>query len=176
MFVGDIIRDCAILYCLLEQIPLKSGTARKHLCANGASVLYGHSWRGFLKYDKDGNKVFREKHPTLKGKYNTTLKTEFPELMEHFKEFRDYHFPDFHFDQVMINKNYPVGLHRDKANVGVSTLISFGDYTGGETRVHYEEGAADYNSNCIPVQFNGSLYAHEVLPFEGTRYALVFFS
>ena len=176
MFVGDLMSDCSIMYSLLEEMTLVSGTARKQLCKEGASVLYGHSWRGFLNYDKEGNKVFREKHPTLKGKYNTTLKTKYPQLMDYFKEFRDYHFPDYHFDQVMINKNYPVGLHRDKANVGVSTLISFGDYTGGETRVHYEEGAADYNSNCIPVQFNGSLYAHEVLPFRGTRYALVFFS
>lgn len=175
MFSGDIIQDCAIMYSLLEEIPLRSGSSRRNLCKQGASVLYGHSWKGFLNYDEDGNKVYRTPHPTLKGMYLTQLKAHHPYLMEYFAEFRNHHFPGFHFNQVMINKNYPVSRHKDTKNVGVSTLISFGDYTGGKTRVFKKEEIIDYDSNCNPVQFNGSLYAHEVLPYEGERYALVFF-
>ena len=177
MFSGDLMSDCAIMYCILQDIKIESGTARRKLCNSGASALYGYTWRGFLKYDKDGNKVMRKKHPELKGKYLSKLWTDYPELMDIFNEFRDYHFNGFQFSQVMINKNYPVGLHKDKNNVGVSTLISFGDYSGGKTRVYDDihKRKIDYDSNCNPVQFNGSLYAHEVLPFTGERYALVFF-
>lgn len=178
MFCGDINADCSSLYEILSNINLKSGTQRKQMCKEGASVLYGTTWRGFLKYDKEGNKVMRKKLPT--GRYETTLKTEYPELMGVFEDFRDLYFKDFQFNNIMINKNYPVGLHKDKANVGDSVLISFGDYEGGKTRVHYGgvEGhkiIKDYDSWCNPVTFNGSLYAHEVLPYTGERYALVFF-
>ena len=175
MFSGDIISDCAIMYSLLEEIPLVSGTNRRKLCPQGASVLYGHSWKGYLKYDKDGNKVYRTKHPTLKGMYLTQLKAQHPYLEEYFQEFRDLHFPNFEFTQVMINKNFPVKKHKDSKNVGLSTLITFGDYQGGKTRVYTEDKIIDYDSNCNPVQFNGSIYEHEVLPYTGERYALVFF-
>ena len=175
MFSGDIYSDCAIMYSILEQIKIESGTARNKLCSHGASALYGYSWRGFLKYDKDGNKILRERHPTLKGKFFSTLRSKYPELQNIFEEFRDYHFKDFKFSQVMINKNYPVGRHKDKNNVGISTLITLGDYTGGATRVEYEDKVVDYNSFCNPISFDGSKYYHQVLPFEGERYALVFF-
>ena len=175
MFTGDIIQDCSIMYTLLEEIPLRSGSSRRRLCKQGASVLYGHSWKGFLKYDENGHKICRVRHPTEKGMFLTQLKANHPYLQDYFNEFRDLHFPGFQFSQVMINKNYPVKKHKDTKNVGVSTLISFGDYTGGKTRVYTEDKIIDYDSNCNPVQFNGSLYEHEVLPYTGERYALVFF-
>jgi hypothetical protein len=172
----DIVGDCSIMYELLYGMDIKSGTARKELCPTGASALYGYSWRGFLSY-KDGKKILRTPHPTKKGQFLSQLRAQQPEMMDFFKEFRDKYFSGFEFDQVMINKNYKVGKHKDSRNVGTSTLISFGDYTNGLTRVwdQKEENYIDYNSCCNPVQFDGSKHLHEVLDYEGDRYALVFF-
>jgi len=177
MFCGDIMADCSLMYEILSNIEIKSGTQRKQLCKDGASALYGTTWRGFLKYDKEGNKICRKKLPN--GRYETTMRTQYPELLDLFEEFRDYHFKNFNFNNVMINRNYPVKKHKDNANVGESVLVTFGDYEGGKTRVYYEDEAVafvkDYDSNCNPVRFNGSKHYHEVLPFTGERYALVFF-
>ena len=76
MFSGDLVSDCAIMYSLLYDLKIESGTARRNLCETGASALYGYTWRGFLCYDKDRNKIMRKKHPTLKGKYLSKLYTE----------------------------------------------------------------------------------------------------
>ena len=175
MLTGDIMTDCSLIYNYLEDIPLRTGTYRRTTFGKeGASVLYGDNWKGFLKYDSDGNKVMREKSSTP-GRYNTKIKTEHPYLMDIFKEFRDHYFPDFKFNQVQINKNFSMKKHLDSRNVGKSYLVSFGDYTGGKTRVYRDNGYTDLDSNCNPVTFDGSKYYHEVLPFSGTRYSLVFF-
>ena len=177
MFCGDIIADCSNMYEILSNLKLRSGTQRKQLCKEGASVLYGTTWRGFLAY-RDGKKIMRKQLPN--GRYETTLRTEYPELLDVFKEFGKYHFPDFEFNEIMINRNYPVKKHKDNANVGESVLITFGHYEGGKTRVYYDDGQTkfikDFDSWCNPVRFNGSKYYHEVLPFTGERYALVFFN
>lgn len=172
-FNGDDIEgDTAIMHSIISELHLKSGTARKKLCPQGASVLYGQTFRGFLKYDKNGKKVLRKR--VSKRLFETTLKTDYPELMKVFEEYRDLYFPDFDFNNVMINKNYPVKRHKDASNVGESVLLTFGDYTGGETKIEF--GVDMFiNTNCNPCKFDGSKYYHSVMPFEGERYALVFF-
>jgi len=168
----DIDGDTAIMHSIISDLQLKSGTARKKLCPQGASVLYGQTFRGFLKYDKNGKKVLRKR--VSKRLFETTLKTDYPELMNVFKEYRDLYFSDFDFNNVMINKNYPVKRHKDASNVGESVLLTFGDYTGGETKIEF--GVDMFiNTNCNPCKFDGSQYYHSVMPFEGERYALVFF-
>lgn len=175
MLSGDVITDCSILYGILEEIPMKTATYRRESFGkHGASMLYGDNWKGFLKYDSQGNKVMREKssHP---GRYITKLKTEHPYLMDIFNEFRDLYFPGFDFNQVQINRNFSMKKHLDSKNLGKSYLVSFGDYIGGQTRVYRDNDYVDLDSNCNPVTFNGSKYYHEVLPFTGTRYSLVFY-
>ena len=176
-FTGDLISDGCIMLEFLRSIPIESGTNRKKLCKSGGSALYGSTWMGFLKKDKDGNKVMRPADPAHKGRFLTKLKVEFPELMDVFNEYRDRHFKDFDFTDVMINKNYPIGRHRDGANVGESYLVTFGEYEGGLTRVWWKEDwYNDLYSLDNPIKFNGSKFYHEALPSTGERYALVFFS
>lgn len=176
-FTGDMYSDSAMMLSILSNIDIKSGTNRKKMCKTGGSALFGSSWRGFLKYDKEGNKILRPKDPEKKGRFLTKLKVEEPELQIVFEEFRNRHFPSFEFNSVMINHNFPIGKHRDAANVGLSVLVTFGDYSGGFTRVYDHDGTfEDMDSLAKPICFNGSKYFHECLPFEGDRYALVFFN
>ena len=51
---------------------------------------------------------------------------------------------------------------------------AFGEYTGGELRVHGQDGALDVNTRDRYVRFDGR-FEHEVLPYEGTRYSVIFF-
>jgi len=170
---NDIVGDTSILHSIIDKLPLKSGTQRRKLCPQGASVLYGQTFRGFLKYDNEGKKVLRKR--VTNQLFETTLKTQYPQLMDVFKEYRDLYFPDFIFNNVMINKNYPVKRHKDASNVGESVLVTFGDYTGGETLVELNPSVY-VNTNCNPVRFDGSKYYHSVMPFTGDRFALVFFN
>lgn len=176
MFCGEIIADDCLMMEILSQIDIKSGTNRKKLCKVGESALYGSTWMSFLKYDTDGNKVFRPPCPDNPNLALTKLKELYPELQAVFQEYRDIYFPGFHFKNVMINKNYQVGKHLDSKNVGDSFLVSFGDFEGGKTRVWASETEyEDIDSRDKPICFNGSKLFHECLPFVGERYALVFF-
>jgi hypothetical protein len=176
MFCGEIIADDCLMQEILSQIDIKSGTNRRKLCKEGESALYGSTWMTFLKYDTDGNKVFRPPDPDNPTLGITKLKELYPELQEVFEEYRDLYFPHFQFKSVMINKNYQVGRHLDAKNVGESFLVTFGDFENGKTRLWNRDNEyEDLDSRDNPISFDGSKFYHECLPFTGTRYALVFF-
>ena len=40
------------------------------------------------------------------------------------------------FNAVTLNQNYQCAPHRDKNNSGVSSIIAFGDFTGGSLQIH----------------------------------------
>ena len=177
-FTGDLDSDCFIMLDMLSQVEYKSGCDRYQLCptkkGNG-SILYGNTWRAFLKYDEHGNKVYRPRDPNDRTKFLSKAQELYPELLFAFQEFRDFHFPGFEFSHVMMNKNYAVDWHWDRANVGESVVIAFGDYTGGSTQVIDDDGIRNLDTRHKPVKFDGSRIKHRVEPFTGTRYALVFF-
>ena len=75
-----------------------------------------------------------------------------------------------------MNKNYKIGRHIDKANIGESVLVCCGDYTGGLTCVEYEDGLKKFDASKEPVMFDGGRYYHYVEDFSGDRYSLVFFN
>jgi hypothetical protein len=80
--------------------------------------------------------------------------------------------PDFSYTSIQLNQNYPSLPHYDKGNKGISAIIGFGDYSGGELKI-------EETSVCIKnrlVFFDGSKYLHQTLPFTGTRYSIVFFT
>ena len=174
-FCGEWYADCLRLESILDEIEFYSGSERTKMCKKGKSMLYGITWKGFLKYDKNGEKVYREKDPET-GLYFTKCRVKYPELIIIFKEFAKLYFPKFHWTQVQLNKNFEVGWHFDSQNIGQSILLSLGDYTGGNTRLmHLDEKIEDIDSHYQLCKFNGSKIKHCVLPFEGTRYSLVFF-
>jgi hypothetical protein len=78
---------------------------------------------------------------------------------------------DIPFKSICINKNTIAEPHKDRNNKGVSCIVGLGDYTGGE--LVYGETKVNIHKN--PIHFDGSKIEHYSLPFDGTRYTLIFF-
>lgn len=107
--------------------------------------------------------------------------------------FRD-HLPedmgaDFVWTSININKAYAGRLHRDGNNVGPSFLKAFGDFKGGqlcyypdddkglplEELATREDARVKLDVSKGLLLFDGNR-AHEVEPFQGERFSIVFFS
>ena len=177
-FSGDKDADAYIFYSILSQLKYKSGSDRYKLCktsVGNGSILYGNTWRGFLKYNPDGTMKMRERDPKNPAKFLSTTMLEYPEIMDIAEEYRDLYFPEFEFTHLMLNKNYPVDWHFDNANIGKSYIVAFGDYEGGETELRVDGKVLSFNINNNPISFNGHLIEHRCAPFTGSRYAVVFF-
>jgi hypothetical protein len=72
----------------------------------------------------------------------------------------------------MLNINYEAKTHRDKKNDGMSCVVAFGDFTGGELVVE----DITYDIRHKPFKFFASTTPHSVNPItSGTRYSIVFF-
>ena len=76
---------------------------------------------------------------------------------------------------MQFNKNFRGSRHRDDKDATHQVATAFGEYTGGELRVHGQEGIVDVNTRDRFVRFDGR-YEHEVLPYEGRRYSVIFFA
>tara|TARA_R110000796_G_scaffold102722_1_gene211728 strand:- start:2657 stop:3244 length:588 start_codon:yes stop_codon:yes gene_type:complete len=175
-FTGDWYSDLCMLECIVMNLEFYSGSERKYKCEgrhtkNMGSMLYGITWRQRASYQK------QRELDSESGMYKTKIYEEEPELKAIFKEFSQLYFPEFDYLQIQMNKNFKILPHFDSKNAGISKLISFGDYVGGNTRVAYDDNKmVDYDSRDCVVSFDGSKYKHWVQPFSGTRYSLVFFS
>lgn len=179
----DIDGDCSILESILEQVEFYSGTERKKMLhvnhKIGGSMLYGLTWRAFLKRDKKTGEIITRKKDLATGLYYTKIMTDYPDLQQVFYEFGQLYFPDFEFNQVQMNKNFKCPPHKDSQNVGESILISIGDFKDGNTCIEKNPiaGPIVVNSHNQPIKFNGSKYTHWVEPWlGGDRYSLVFFN
>ena len=183
IFTGDIDIDCDILYNFLEPLDYYIGTERRtkqfkdfECKKGGGSVLYGYTWKGYLKKDKDGNHIYR-KASKYKGLYETKIKAENPELEEIFKEFSKIHFPDFEWTQVQLNKNYISPPHFDSSNIKESIIIGLGDYKGGELNIDRKSFTEQVDIRNKPFKFNGAIYKHWVSEVKsGDRISVVFFN
>ena len=83
------------------------------------------------------------------------------------------------FTTIQFNKNYQCSKHIDGKNVGISHIIAFGDYEGGDLLIYYDGPDKEPTSVDIKNQFysfNGSEYYHETAPFTGQRHSAVYFS
>lgn len=78
------------------------------------------------------------------------------------------------YQMITLNHNVLAEKHVDKYNVGKSVIVGIGDYTGGALKV-FGQTEADYDIKDNPLFFNGAKLAHQTLPFEGTRYTIIFF-
>ena len=75
------------------------------------------------------------------------------------------------WNAIQVNKNLVCPPHKDKANVGKSFIISFGNYLGCNLVVDGVE--YDTRNGLI---FDGYLHEHYNTPLvSGTKYSLVFF-
>lgn len=175
MLSGDFEEDCQILFEKLKEMKLFTvGNRSKY--NNGKrpySNVYGYTQFSINGGTKGNKKVESE----ISGWYETKLKTKYPDMEDYFKEFSILYMGDFDFNQVVINKNFEITRHIDGKNVGESYIIGLGDYKGGELVIEEnekEKRIIDIKNN--PYTFNGSEKYHYVLPFEGDRYSLVFYS
>ena len=86
---------------------------------------------------------------------------------------------DVEYTSIQFNKNYQCKKHIDGRNIGESTIIGLGNYTGGELLVYYD--GPDEPPTKIDIKgkffkFNGSEYYHETAEFQGERHTIVFYS
>lgn len=80
----------------------------------------------------------------------------------------------FEFTSVHLNHNVVCPPHVDNKNAGVSCLVSFGKYKGGEIVVNGNQ----YNACFKPLIFNGTVLPHWNNPLEegSQKYSLVFYN
>jgi len=119
---------------------------------NGRTVYLGHRLRG----DKSLMSVFATKHPEIYKEIHKIINKYAPVPMNAF----------------MLNKNYVTQPHIDKINRGVSVLVAFGDYDGGDLIVEGKKVPTRYNMYKMP---NGVKHWNEPIK-RGTRYSIVGFN
>lgn len=79
------------------------------------------------------------------------------------------------FTSITVNQNYKAAPHRDKGNVGISTVVAFGEYEGGELEIFEGEKKGVWDARQ-PVVTDFSKALHSVRDFTGNRYSLVFYT
>jgi len=82
---------------------------------------------------------------------------------------------DLSFNAITLNQNYSAGPHKDKHNLGDSYLVAFGNYTGGELKIHEGDLSGNHVICRNPIKTDFSKVLHSVLPFQGDRYSLVYY-
>ena len=81
--------------------------------------------------------------------------------------------PDFEFSSLHINNNVVCPPHKDRKNMGVSILLSFGEYTGCNIVID----GTKYDSNLQALIFNGSQLEHyNIKDLVGDKYSVVFYT
>jgi hypothetical protein len=80
------------------------------------------------------------------------------------------------YTSITVNQNYKASPHRDKGNVGPSTVVAFGEYEGGELEIYEGEKKGVYNVKHQPVVTDFSKALHSVRDFTGNRYSLVYYT
>ena len=83
---------------------------------------------------------------------------------------------DISWNAITLNQNYRAEKHRDKGNQGISYLVSFGDFTGGQLRIHEGELEGLHDIDRKPIRADFSKIYHSVEEFSGNRYSLVFYT
>lgn len=107
-------------------------------------------------------------------KYDISLRSKkFPKIYECLMNFGKTFVP-FEFNAIHVNHNVICPRHLDPYNTGMSCIVSIGDYEGCNLII---EGYGEYNTNCLPVVFDGSKMYHSNTPLiSGNKYSFVFFT
>ena len=87
---------------------------------------------------------------------------------------------DFLFSTAYVTQNSQFDPHCDGSNAGDSAIACVGDYTGGELYVagctiDMEPAAAQVLNARGSLQFFDGNRCHATLPFEGTRYSVIYY-
>jgi len=98
-----------------------------------------------------------------------------PYLHHLLMEFGRLHVP-IPFTSVQVNQDYKCAEHRDKHNSGMSYIIGFGDYAGGDLILDLSGTKTKFNIKYKPLLFNGGELLHSTDDFTGHRTTLVYHS
>ena len=79
------------------------------------------------------------------------------------------------WNSVTLNMNYRAALHRDRGNEGDSFVVAFGDFTGGALHALRGPLKGKHDITHQPIVGDFSRWEHEVLPFDGERFSLVYY-
>ena len=148
------------LYKLLDNYTVPKIDSRKEVIGSIGRTTnfgYGLTRRGYKQF------VNNKKHP---------------ELLKAIVKFGNQVVPKgFFYNAITLNHGVKAKKHIDGNNVGNSTIVGFGDYTGGNVVVYKPNGKSPRSLNIKdkPLLFNGALYPHRTEPFKGDRYTLIFF-
>lgn len=82
----------------------------------------------------------------------------------------------FDYSLITVNKNLKAKKHKDKGNDGIGGITFLGDFKGGDLNLHYGNKKRTISSKNKLILFNGANIAHSTEPFEGTRYAFIYYS
>jgi hypothetical protein len=132
-------------------------------------VKGSRSRRGFPPHRKMNFGMTRERYSGVIGLSTQSIKH--PEIFNELLRIGDL-ICDFPYTSIHVNHNVICPKHKDEKNNGDSVIVSFGEYTGCKLIV---EGVT-YNTNCHPIQFNGSIMEHyNTNDLVGNKYSLVFY-
>lgn len=103
---------------------------------------------------------------------------KYPEMHKEIFRIGQLYCPFHPFTSVHVNSNVTCPKHVDGNNNGISTVVSFGAYTGGKLVVQGEnEVAEEFDAYCKPITFDGNKLYHWNTPdLVGTKYSLVFYN
>ena len=173
MITGELVDDCKVIETELKKIKLHTSNNRKDLNAGKAPISCVY---GLVPWSKYSNGKLRIPSDEFEGWYHSKLRTDYPYLQTIFEDFANHHLPkDFEWSQVVINKNFKSLKHIDAKNVGMSYIVGLGDYSGGELAVIRDNKETLVNIKYKPYGFNGSIYSHYTMEFQGDRYSIVFY-
>jgi len=161
---------CKNLFNFLKTFEIRPNQERHNVRREGHDKLRSMTFGEVLAF---GSSDVPEKHFTRRYEISRVSRDN-PELHRVLMEFGRM-CSGKKFTSCCVNDSYQMAKHRDKHNVGESFIVGLGDYTGGELRIFREGGSKDYDIRK-GVFFDGYKYFHEVLPFEGRRYSLVYFN
>jgi hypothetical protein len=148
----ELVEELSILRLALEKTPLKWNSKRKNSGA-GYTQVFGivdrrHRGKGQCKNNEIYDTVWAQLQK-IGARFIPTV-----------------------WNACQVNYNYKSHPHKDKNNHGDSTIVSFGDYTGGELCL--ETGfMVDTKNN--PFVFNGSKTTHWNKDIIGNKYSVVYF-
>jgi hypothetical protein len=84
-------------------------------------------------------------------------------------------FVDISYNSITVNQGFKANPHKDKNNLGVSYLVGFGNYSGGELKIHEGDLSGNHCIQYKPIVTDFSKVLHSVEPFEGERFSLVYY-
>lgn len=126
-----------------------------------------------LEFPEHRGCVFGYVRERYSGKVNLSLYSrKYPHIYEMMKQIGE-QICKHPFTSIQVNRNLVCPKHKDKKNIGPSTIVSFGNYTG--CKLVIEDQICDAYET--PIEFNGFEKEHyNTDDLQGIKYSLIFYN